>query len=152
MKKLIIILYSVLFSLNAMAHTPGEIDRKLLQSFDSSFPHATEVAWQDIGEAYEVYFIQNGVRSKIIYSKDLTVVQLTRYYKEEQLPYAIDYLLGRDFPKQKVFGVTETSTISLPDNRVSVEYQVVLEDAGRWYQVKMNQDGSFTLIRKLRKA
>src|SRR3954471_8302335 len=136
MKKLIIILYSVLFALNAMAHTPGEIDKKLLQSFDSSFPHATEVAWQDVGEAFEVYFMQNGVRSKILYSKDLTVVQLTRYYKEEQLPYAIDYLLGRDFPKQKVFGVTETSTISLPDNRVTVEYQVVLEDAGRWYQVK----------------
>jgi len=151
MKKLII-LFSILFGLNAMAHTPGEIDKKLLQSFDSSFPHATEVAWQDVGEAYEVYFIQNGIRSKILYSKDLTLVQLTRYYKKEHLPYGIDYLLEKAFPRQRVFGVTETSTIFQPDNRVSVEYLVILEDNARWYHVKMNQDGSFSMIRKLRKA
>ena len=149
MKKFIILFLSIAIGINASAHRPIEIDQKLLQSFDSSFPNAQEVSWLEITDAYEVSFLLNGIRTRILYPKDETFTRLTRYYKEENFSYPLQLLVKKAYPGKKIFGITEISTIS--DNSLAVVYYVIIEDSKKWLTIQLDNEGNMLVVNKFRK-
>ena len=149
MKKFFITVLSLLFVLTSFAYGTIHIDEKLKQSFNREFPDAQKISWQESADAYEVYFVEGPVQTRIIYAKDNSYINYIRYYSERVLPYPVDILLQKQFPGKKVFGVTETSTV-LDTGVLAVYYHVVLEDLKKWYLVTVN-NGIITVDGKYRK-
>ena len=149
MKKISILFLSIMIGISSLAHRPIEIDQKLLQSFDSSFPNAQEVSWLDITDAYEVSFLQNGIRTRILYPKDQSFIRFTRYYKEENFSYPLQLLVKKAYPGKKIFGITEISQVS--DNSITVVYYVIIEDAKKWLTILLDNDGNISVVNKFRK-
>jgi len=150
MKKFLFTVLSLMFVLISFAYGTLHIDEKLKQSFQVRFPHAQNVSWYESSDAYEVYFVEAKVQTRIIYAKDNSSVNFIRYYKDSVLPYPVQYLLQKQYPGKKVFGVTETSTVS-KNGALSIDYHLVLEDLKKWYLVTINKDGTVSLDEKYNK-
>ena len=151
MKKLFVLFSSLLIGMYSFAWAQG-IDQRFVRSFDSSFPNAQDVSWLEYSDAYEVSFIHAGIRSRILYPKDESFVRLTRYYKEDHLPYQVHLLINNQFPNRKIFGVTEVSTIQQSRGELSVVYYVIVEDASKWVTVKIDRDGTLSVGKALKKT
>jgi hypothetical protein len=149
MKKLTIVLAVLLIGLSSFA---GNIDEKLIRSFNASFPNAVSVTWTESTDSYAVSFFENGIRSRVIYQKDGSFVHFTRYYQEENLPYAIRFKVTKLYPERKIFGVVEVSTVSDVESNVLVEYYVKMEDAKSFVEVKVDSDGALQVVDRFRKA
>jgi hypothetical protein len=152
MKKFFIVVSAMLIGLSSFAYDPAEIDEKLIQSFKTSFPAAESVSWSETPESYVVNFVENKVRSRIIYQKDESYVHLTRYYQEQNLPFSVQYKVKKKFPGKRIHGVVEISTIAGEDNNTYVEYFVKMEDQHNWMTVRVDSDGNMRLVEKYRKA
>jgi hypothetical protein len=151
MKKFFILISAVVMGVQSYAFYPGEIDQKIQKTFDLSFPNAKDVSWLDYPKSYEVSFVQNGIRSRVYYPKDNSFVRLTRYFKEENLPYHVRFIIKKQFAGKSIFGVTEVSTISDGWNLSYIVYNIVLEDEAKFYFIKMEEDGEFTIGKRLKK-
>jgi hypothetical protein len=150
MKKFLILFYSLLVVTSSFAGPGRDIDEKLVRSFNASFPQARNVNWHQSDDFSLVYFIENGIRSKIAYDKNGTLVQFTRSYEEQNLPYPVQFKVKRRFPDKKIFGITEILTISGQESQV--EYYVKMEDAKNWVTTRIDGDGELTIVEKYRKA
>src|SRR5215217_5607586 len=150
MKKFFITVIALVLVITSFAFYNGGIDERLKQSFHTQFPNAQKVSWQESGDSYVVYFVDGNVQERIIYAKDNSYVQIFRYYKEENLPYQVQYILQKKYPDTKVFGVTEISTVSAAKT-LTVDYNVTLDDAKKWYLVKIHNDGNLTLDKRYKK-
>src|SRR5215213_274947 len=149
MKKLFILFYALLLGIYSFAIDPGNIDKKVLQVFDSSFPNAKDVSWQELKDSYEVYFIRDGMRHRVLYSKDHSYLRITRYYNEETLPQQIRFLLKETYVGKSIFGITEVSEIEKNQNdkkHLTLTYYVRMEDAKTWLTVKVNTYGETTVL------
>ena len=151
MKKLFILFSTLVMGVQSFGFNPFEIDQKIKKTFDSSFPNATDISWLDYPKSYEVSFIQNGIRSRVFYPKDNSFARLTRYFKEENLPYHLKFIINKQFPDKSIFGVTEVSIISEDWNFSSIVYHIILEDEIKWYNVKLEEGRIFTMGKKFKK-
>jgi hypothetical protein len=151
MKKLFILFSALMIGFQSFAFLPGGIDQKFLRTFDSSFPNAKDVSWVEYPEGYEVYFIQGDMSSRVFYPKDLSFMRLTRYYKEEHLPYQVRFTINNEFPGKKIFGITEVVTVSKADNALSTIYFIIVEDAKKWFTVKLDETGTVIVGKVLKK-
>lgn len=126
--------------------TNGNINDKLLQAFQRTFPDAQQVKWAETEDRYLVNFRQGDILTKVEYDKDGNFIGSLRYYSEKNLPVNILCRLQKKYSDKKVFGVTEITTDA------SVEYYVKLEDAENWITVKSNVDGAMQVVEKYKKA
>ena len=152
MKKFLIVFATLLIGLSSFAFSPREIDEKLIQTFNTNFPNAVSVSWTELPESYVVNFVENGIRSRIIYQKDGSFVHFTRYYQEQNLPFFVRFKVTKLYPNKKIFGVVEISTVSEQENILLVEYYVKMEDEKSWLTVKVDSDGYLKVVDKYRKA
>jgi len=127
----------------AAAAIPNE---KVLQNFNTSFPKADSIMWYEGEKEYNVYFVNNGVRCRAWYDEEGNVKKSIRYYEANGLPPMIIGKLHSNYPKLKVFGVTECATTD------AFTYEIVLEDEKKWYFISSDAAGSLTMIKKLNKA
>ncbi len=145
MKKIIITAISML-ALSAGIFARGiEVNEKVLKSFKESFPKAEQVTWQEYIDAYVVNFTTLGIKERITYDKEGNFVSATRYYFQENLPANIIYKLKKNYPDQKVYGVTEITTETL------VQYYVKLEDKTSWTTIKSDESGNLEVVEKFKK-
>ncbi|MEO6001313.1 MAG: hypothetical protein ABIN89_30960 [Chitinophagaceae bacterium] len=152
MKKFIILLVAIVMSAGTFAHNISDIDKKLVQSFKSQFPNAQEVSWYELPDTYEVYFIEEGIRTRITYWKKAFLVQFLRHYQEKNLPSYIQYRIKKEFPDKTIHGITELSTITGPEKNVKVVYDIKLVDNENWWTIKLNNDGNLKVVEKFKKA
>src|SRR4249920_1523539 len=122
MKKIIITAISML-ALSAGIFARGvEVNEKVLKSFKESFPKAEQVTWQEYTDAYVVNFTTIGIKERITYDKEGNFVSAIRYYSQDNLPAHIICKLKKNYPDQKVYGVTEVTT------ETQIQYYVKLEN------------------------
>ena len=152
MKKFLIVFATLLIGLSSFAFSPREIDEKLIHTFNTNFPNAVSVSWSELPESYVVNFVENGIRSRVIYQKDGSFVHFTRYYQEQNLPFFVRFKVTKLYPNKKIFGVVEISTVSEQENILLVEYYVKMEDEKSWLTVRVDSDGYLKVVDKYRKA
>lgn len=152
MKKLFVLFSALLLGTLVFATNPPEVDQKLVQSFKTNFPHATEVNWYEEENAYVVNFLENGIRSRISYQKDGKITEISRSYKEANMPFYVQYVVKRKYPGKSIFGVIEMLTVSEPGTQSQIEYHVKLEDDTTWTTVKLDSDGHLSIVEKFRKS
>lgn len=149
MKRLFVLLSSLLFTLNSFADHPVKIDDHLLKTFAVQFPHAQKVVWTELSEAYIVSFIEDGIRLKVAYLRNGEITHFLRYYLEENMPLDIRLNLKKKYPGKEIYGVVEENIISNTENRSRTVYYVTLEDDTSWVRVKAERHKKFKLIEKL---
>jgi hypothetical protein len=146
MKKLLLSVATVIFSLVVWAAEPTAVTEKVLKAFNASFKDAKQVVWEEGTDVYEVKFFHNAIQSRITYDPDGNILKTIRYYKEEQLPLLIQGKLKDRFAGKKVFGVTEVAS------QDQLNYHIVLEDEKSWTIVVCDALGYMTVDKKYRKA
>jgi hypothetical protein len=146
MKKLLVLIYSLMVGFGSMAVPISNVNEKVARSFRETYPKAEQVNWKEYPQSFMVYFVENGIKSNIIYGKDGSFIQSTRYYDEESLPFYLLVTVKKKFADKKIFGVTE---VSGPDH---IEYYIKLEDEKRWMTIKVDADGNLELVEKFNKA
>lgn len=152
MKKYLIFLLSLLIGLSSFGNANLNIDEQVIRSFNSLFPNAEKIKWDETPDSYVVHFTDGGILSRIVYQKQSSLVNFTRYYFQDHLPYAIQIKLKRDYPDKKVTGVTEISAYSDRGKPLQVEYYLNLEDNKTLFNIKIKRNGKFTVIEKFKKA
>lgn len=123
----------------------GIVNEQLLRAFNEQFPKAQQVAWKESVDNYAVDFVEDGVRSHIVYRKDGAFISSIRYYQERTLPYYLLNVLKKRYTGKTIFSVTETSTVS------GIEYFVKLEDSRVWLTVRIDSEGNPEVVEKYRK-
>ena len=151
MKKLFVMFHSLVIAVNSFAYDSVEIDKRVLQSFDSSFPEAIGVKWHELEKSYVVHFVEKSIRYNIEYAKDQSFVNVTRYYKEKDLPFYLRYLVKKEYPGNNVFGITEISSVS-QGSAINIDYYITMEDGKKWITVKLDNAGNRTIVERLNKA
>ena len=149
MKKLFVLIAAVGLSFHAFAYDP--VNEKLIESFKTSFPNAEQVAWQEIPNAFVVSFVEENIRARAFFDKEGGLMQLIRYYKEPNLPFAVLHAIKKQFSGKKIYGVIEVNSSSAEKN-METEYFVKLEDGRHWTTVKMSLNGHAVVTQKVRKA
>ena len=152
MKKLFVLLFTLLVVASSFANSPHNIDEKLLRTFSSSFPHAERVSWQELSNTYVVSFIENGIRSRIVYQKDGQIVNVIRYYFEESLPVDVRLAAKRSFPANSIKGVVEVSALADSGDHLDTAYYLKMETEHNWMTVKIDSEGNTSVVEKFRKA
>lgn len=149
MKKLLALIAVVGLGFQSLAFDP--VNEKLLESFKTSFPNAEQVKWQELPASFVVTFVEETIRARAYYDKDGELVQLIRYYKDSQLPFAVLHAIQKQFSGKKIFGVIEVTST---DNKKAIEtvYHVKLEDGRNWITVRIDLSGHAVVTQKLRKA
>jgi len=143
MKKVIAIMFAVLVAAGAYAFDPNE---KVLKAFNETFSTAQEVRWEEFPNYYAVSFVNGGVRSKVNYDKDGNMMSSIRYYAPQLLPLYILNKVNKENPKKKLFGVTETTYNGV------ITYYIKMEDAARWYTLKVDVDGNSMITERYKKV
>ncbi len=152
MKRFFVLFSSILLGANIFASNAGNDNRKknineqLLRSFNEQFPKAEQVNWEESRDGYTVNFVEDGVRSHIVYDKEGAFVSSVRYYRERTLPYYLLNILKKRYTGKTIFSVTEISTVS------NIEYDVKLEDTRTWLTVRVDSEGNLDVVEKYRKA
>jgi hypothetical protein len=145
MKKLFVLAYTLMIGASSFAYSGIAVNEKLLRTFKERYPNAEQVSWTELPGSYTVNFIEDGVRSHIVYDRDGGVIRSTRYYKEQTLPYYLRVTIKKKYPKKRIFAITEIST---PDG---IEYFVKLEDADVWLTILLDDEGELGVVENLRK-
>ncbi len=70
MKKIILSITAVIFSIIAFAAAPVAVSEKVLSAFNKSFKDAKEVVWSEYENFYEVKFTHNAVQAMISYDEE----------------------------------------------------------------------------------
>jgi len=142
MKKFASIVSALLLTVVAFAD-PNE---KVLRSFNETFTTAENVKWEEYSNYYAVSFSYSGIRSKVNYDKDGTIMSSIRYYDPMLLPSNILNKLKKEQPKRKLFGVTEVAVGE------EVVYFVKLVDDKHWITLRIDSQGNSEVYEKYRKA
>jgi hypothetical protein len=122
------------------------VNEKLIRAFQTAFPQAEQVDWNEQGDHYFVHFKEHEVLSEIEYDHEGNFIASERYYKSpDLLPLHLAWELRRKFSNKTVYGVTETNTES------ETFYYVKLQDNKEWITVKGSSDGAVQVIEKLNK-
>jgi hypothetical protein len=151
MKKLFVLLSSVLIGITSYSHNPIHIDEQVLRSFQVQFPNAQKVIWQESQEAFLVSFIEDGIRVRIVYLRNGALTHFLRYYFEENLPLDVRLSLKDKYPGKTIYGVTEENVVSNVQNQSKTIYYVKLEDENSWFTIKVQRNRKMRLIEKLNK-
>jgi hypothetical protein len=140
-------LFVLLAQMHAVAgKSPATVNEKLIKAFQTAFPMAEKVDWNENGDHYFVHFRENSVISEIEYDHDGNFIESERYYKDVSLiPIHLAWELHKKFPDKTIFGITETNTDSETD------YYVKLEDSKGWITVKGTSDGICHVVEKFNK-
>jgi hypothetical protein len=133
----------MMIAVSALASTPNE---KVLKVFQATFASPQDVRWTEQENFYYVSFIQSGIRSRVKYDAEGNFISSLRYYTEQHLPLNVISGLKKRYADKKIFGITEITTDE------EVVYHVKLEDAKRWYTVKISGNGRILSSEKFWKA
>ena len=146
MKQLLILLYSIIISGTSFGFATSKINERLVQSFKETFPNAVQVTWTELPEAYLVNFVENGIRSRIVYDKSGNFISSTRTYLSKNLRYYILIRIKKKYPDKRIFGVTELASST------GTEYYIKMDDSKVWTTIRIDKDGNLELVEKYQKA
>ena len=153
MRKFLVAFSALLISSVALANDPGNIEERFIQLFESTFPNAQQVSWQNMPQAYVVSFYESNLLHRVMYFKNGSSTELIRYYEKQLLPLSLHEKVKKEFPGKNIFGVVETSVMPEIDPAGNdITYYLVLEDSKFWTTVKVTSDGEMKKVNRLRKA
>jgi hypothetical protein len=146
MKRTVLACFCLIASFGCVASRPIDVDEVVLQSFRHLFAAAEDVKWNKQAGYYFASFEQKGVRAKVMFDKEGTVVSVLRYFQEDRLPLPVISAVKKKFRRCWIFGVTEETV-----NNETI-YHITLENQNNWLIVKSDAYGTLVKEGAFRKA
>src|SRR5688572_5952530 len=110
MKRVFFILTVTLSMMTLSSAANGfDVAKPVLESFNSSFKNATEVAWTNIEGVYKVSFMMNEQYVSAFYDQEGNMMALTRSISSRNLPLTLQVALKKDY---EAFWITDLHEIS----------------------------------------
>jgi hypothetical protein len=148
MKKFFFVIAALVLSISSFAFNP--VNEKLIRSFESNFPNASQVTWQELESGFIVNFVREGIRSRATFDAEGNLLQVVRYYHEQHLPYDLRYRVKRIYPQKQIFGVIEITTTK-DSAHIYTEYLLKLEDNKSWTTLRITASGKALVVDRLLK-
>jgi hypothetical protein len=116
----------------------GKVD--VYKQFKMDYPSVNDVSWIETKDCFIACFREDSILNRVYYNKKGRINGTLRYLQQENLQEEIQSLISQEYPRKKIFGVTEI-TVS---NRTS--YQIKLVDDRKWYDVLIDEEGTISLM------
>lgn len=147
MKKIIFLSLLILSSAGVFATNLRDEPEKILKIFHRDFPNIKSQMIYHIGESYMVYFKneEEDVAYRIYYNNDGNLLQTIKYYSAESLAPFIRSKVNAKYKNKIISSVTDIT------NDSEHFYQIVLEDGKSWIYLKVDDNGSMQVEKKLKK-
>jgi len=132
----------------SFAGDPVNVPKKVLVSFENSFPEIQKETWHKIKDFYEVSFYESPKKMscRIFYSPEGVILETFKNYQEEGLPLFIRVNLGKEYPGKKIIDITEVYF------EEETHYYILLQDEHRIYKVTSNEYGDLYLEKSFNRA
>lgn len=143
MKKILIAAAFIIASTTSFATGPNE---KVLESFNKTFKHVSDVTWQEVDENFEASFTQNEITLRIQYDDQGNILRSIRYYNGQVLPIFIQSKIQKKFGGKSIYNVTEVTTPH------ELSYHIILEDDKTWTHIQSDPYGNMSVQKKVTKA
>ncbi|HVM87223.1 MAG TPA: hypothetical protein VMT76_03480 [Puia sp.] len=137
--------FAGLLSLTAFS-AKADINKKVLQAFNSVFAKATNVRWTEYKDHYFVSFNHNDVLVKANYDMNGNMINSIRYYKEQRLPLNVLCKIKKTYPSKTIDNVTEVNEDS------KTNYFIQLKDDKSWTIIRSDENGELSVVDKFNKA
>jgi len=146
MKKIFLTL-SLMMTVTAatFAHVAIDPDPELTEVFKKEFPGAQVVSWSEQGGFQKATFILAGHRSIAYFDQQNELIGCIRDLFFDQLPIVVMKAIDKRFPSASFAEVREIN------NADGTSYLFTAEQNHKKYKVKINSEGSFTEIEKIKK-
>ncbi|HEY0579869.1 MAG TPA: hypothetical protein VGC75_04105 [Candidatus Nitrosocosmicus sp.] len=146
MKRLLLTLTVIfsLFTLSSFADTIT-VTTPVLNSFNSSFKHATEVNWTVTRGIYKANFLMNGQYVSAFYDVDGKMVAVTRNITSFQLPLSLQTEIKNSYDQYWISDLFEIA------DEQGTSYYVTLESADSKLILK-SEGSNWTTYQKQRKS
>jgi hypothetical protein len=112
-----------------------EINSKAMRSFVSLYSNATEPKWVKYYGGYVVYFLRDGIRYKIYYTRMGDHKCTIRQYSAENMSLEMRQLVETSFKDYSVFLVTEVT------KRNKTRYEIKIEDESSFKEIRIEDGG-----------
>ena len=112
-----------------------DINSKAIRNFVISYPNATDPKWVTYYAGYVVYFIRDGIRYKVYYTKTGEHKCTIRQYSAEDMPLDMRHLVESAFKDYCVSLVTDVT------KRGKTRYEVKIEDESSFKEIKIEDGG-----------
>lgn len=148
MKKSFIFLSLLLLAFSSWGRTT--VEEKFIQLFQTNFPRAEKVSWEEYADCYAVNFTEGGIDARVMYAKDESYVRFTRYYNEATMPYHVKHLIASKYSGKLIIGVNEVSTVT-NNGDIELNYYLIVEDDQKRMMIKMDARGYTEVVDKFKK-
>ena len=112
-----------------------EINSKAMRSFVSSYSNATDPKWVKYPGGFAVYFIRDGIRHKVYYTRAGDHKCTIRQYSVETMPLEIRQLVESVFEDYSIFVVNEITRMG------KTRYEIKIEDESSIKEIKVEDGG-----------
>lgn len=131
---------------SALAEPP----EKILRMFHRDFPGVQNPTFYHFDDSYMVDFKDNkaDIAYRIYYKNNGDILQTIKYYGAENLTPFIRSKVNLKYKDKTISSVTD---ITNETGRFYQIYQIALEDTKSWVYIKVNDNGSMQVIKRLRK-
>lgn len=147
MKQLILsFIVMITFTAAKAAETNPAVNEATMKNFTSLFGNISNVNWYTENAGYTAVFHRNEMKVVANFSKNGEFVSSIRYYKEDALPMHLQQKLTRRYKKMTVFGITEVTAGE------ATAYFVKMQDAKKWYTIKIDTAQNFEIIEDFKKS
>lgn len=126
------------------------VEEKFIQLFQTNFPRAEKVSWEEYADCYAVNFTEGGIDARVMYARDESYVRLTRYYNEATMPYHVKHLVASRYSDKLVIGLNEVSNVTR-EGDVELNYYLIVEDEQKRMMIKMDARGNTEVVDKFKK-
>ncbi len=135
----------VIAGASAYAASEPEISEKVKASFNKEFVGAHLLEWNDLGEYKKATFILGNHRTQAFFREDGQLAGSIRSLFYSQLPLAVMTSVDKRFAISAIWDVSEIN------NSSGTTYIITLETKIRKYKVKVDSNGNFNDIERIRK-
>jgi len=112
-----------------------EINSKAMRSFVSSYSNATDPKWVKYSGGFVVYFIRDGIRYKVYYTRTGEHKCTIRQYSAEDMALEMRQLVEGAFKDYSIFLVTEVT------KRGKTRYEIKIEDEFSFKLIRIEDGG-----------
>lgn len=130
---------------NVSATTDPTVNEKVDAAFKKEFSGAKLIRWTNLGEFLKATFILGNHRTEAYFSPDGQLEGSMRTLFYSQLPLVVMTSVDKKFVNADIWDVTEIN------NANGTTYRITLEQKNRKYRVRVDANGNFKDIEKLKK-
>jgi hypothetical protein len=123
---------------------PDFVNTKALKAFTRTFKSIPDATWFEIGDGFVAKFSNDGIETRVYYSKKGHFAGMVRSYPEDKLPADVRHRVRSTYYDYSIFHINEVSAND------KVAYLIKIQDNNSWKTIKV-MDGEMEVAEEFQK-